>query len=182
MAGSTTASSGSVFFSASASSSSTAPATPAAPARMLARTSAWLVHGDPALVRRRASVLQVISQRLPDGGVHIVNDSGIQRVIDADRERAADMHSSDHRRVEFKAQKVHRRRLLVILTRHVLVRQRVYPLMPRDLHPYPVFDAAQSGQHRAALFNVRVLDQHGGFPVGAIRDERVISVQFVAYA
>ena len=51
-----------------------------------------------------------------------------------------------------------------------------------DPDPGAVFDADEFRERNAALLDIRILDQHGCFPVAAIGHHRIVGIQFTAYA
>jgi hypothetical protein len=69
---------------------------------------------------------------------------------------------------------VYRRCFLVCLALEILVGDGTNAGAAVDLNPHGVVDTDQSAQHHAALFGIGVLDQHGGFPVAAVRHQWIV--------
>src|SRR3569832_1736005 len=85
----------------------------------------------------------------------------------------------NRRGIQLEAQKVHRRSLFLILALQVLVGDSKHLRLVGHLHPHAILDALQLRQRHLALVRVGVLDHHGGLPVGAVRDQRVVGVELV---
>ena len=68
---------------------------------------------------------------------------------------------------------------LVVLALEILVGDGPDARRALDFDPDLALDALQLGEPAPSLLRVQVLEQHGGLPVAAVGDERVVGVELV---
>src|SRR5882762_603699 len=123
---------------------------------------------------------KVVEQRAPHPGGDGVNRCPVVGMVHADGKAGAILQRPFHRRRKFEAQEMHRRSLFLVFPLQVFVGNRVHPRMTCDPDPDAVFYSYQPRQRDLALLDVGVLDQHGGLPVAAVGDQRVVGIELVA--
>ena len=81
--------------------------------------------------------------------------------------------------IQLNSQEMNRRCFLFVGALEILVRYRADFFGAADLLPDIVFDTDQVAQHRASFFLIRKLDHECCLPVTAVRNQRIVCIQFL---
>jgi hypothetical protein len=103
-------------------------------------------------------------------------------VVDAGRQLRVTLQCLHHLGRQFESHEMNCRGLLLVGALEVLVRNRVYLVEITNAHVDPVLDTHKLMQHRLALFDIRKLDHESRLPVRAVRNQRIVGIQFLVNA
>jgi hypothetical protein len=77
---------------------------------------------------------------------------------------------------------MHRGRLFLIFTLHVLIGNRKYPLHFADPHPASILDADEFFKPYPPLLGIGKFEQQRDLPIPAIGNQRVVGIEFALYS